>query len=103
MIYLATKGGGSMPNTKSAEKRLRQNRKRYMRNRAIRSMVKTYTKRVLLAKSLEEARKALFEAVRIIDKAASKGVIHKNTASRKKSRLYTFVNKMEKEAALSEA
>lgn len=86
------------PNTRSAEKRLRQSQKRYMRNRAIRSMVKTYTKKVLLAKSVEDAKKALTEAIRVIDKAASKGIIHKNTASRKKSRLYMFVNKMERTA-----
>ncbi len=73
-----------MPNIKSAEKRLRQNVKRRLRNSAIKSTMKTAIKKALSAKD-EDA--ALREALSAIDRAASKGVIHKNAAARKKSRL----------------
>ncbi len=86
-----------MPNIKSAKKRLRQAEKRRLRNKAIRSYVKTCIKKVLLAIQAGEDREAVMEKVRLaqkaIDKAWSKGVFHKNEAARKKSRLMAKVNK----------
>ncbi len=76
---------------------MRQAEKRRLRNKAIRSYVKTCIKKVLLAIEAKEAKDSLMEKVRIaqkaIDKAASKGVFHKNEAARKKSRLMAKVNK----------
>ncbi len=74
----------------SVLKRARQSKKREERNQNIKSKTKTYLKkaRVLLAeKKQEEAGQKVREAIRQLDKAASMGVIHKNTTSRKKSRL----------------
>ncbi len=73
-----------MPRTKSAEKRLRQNVNRRLRNSAVKSRIKTAVKKAVTAKGQEAALKEAFSA---IDRAAAKGVIHKNTAARKKSRL----------------
>ena len=74
----------------SAQKRHRQSVKRHTRNQAIRSRVRTSVKRVresIEAKNLEEANSRLRSATRAIDKAVTKGVLHRNTASRKISRL----------------
>jgi small subunit ribosomal protein S20 len=79
-----------MPNTKSAAKRLRQNIKRRARNRAVKHTVKTHYKRVLAAiqkGDLQLAQEEFRLAVKKIDQAAAKGVIHKNKAARLKSRL----------------
>ncbi len=84
-----------MANHKSAIKRHRQNLKRRERNRAVKSYLKTITKKVeaaVAAGNAEEAAKTLAAAVTALDKAASKGVIHRNTAARKKSRLSRKVN-----------
>lgn len=84
-----------MATHKSAEKRARQNTKRQQRNTSVKSRVKTRVKAVLGAvedKKKDDSRKALAEAIVVIDKAASKGVLHKNTASRKISRLTRKVN-----------
>ena len=80
---------------KSALKRTRQTETRTLRNRAIKSELKTYIKNVEAAvssKNAEDAKTALKKAVIAIDKAAKKGVLHKNTASRKVSRLTKLVN-----------
>ena len=84
-----------MANHKSALKRIRQTAKRTERNRFVRSTMRTHIKRVRVAaesgdKALAEAE--LVQAIRKIDKAASKGVIHKNQASRRVSRLQQLVN-----------
>jgi small subunit ribosomal protein S20 len=73
-------------NTKSAMKRIRQNERRRVRNRGVRSKVRTAVK---LARSVEgaEMRAAIADAIRGLDKAVSKGVLHRNTAARKKSAL----------------
>ena len=74
----------------SAQKRHRQSVKRHARNQSIRSRVRTFVKRVresIEAKNLEEANTRLRSATRAIDKAVTKGVLHRNTASRKISRL----------------
>ena len=86
-----------LANIKSAKKRILVNRNRAERNKSIRSKVKTSIKKVdaaIEAKDTEAAKAALLAATAEIDKAASKGVYHKNTASRKISRLAKAVNKM---------
>lgn len=75
---------------KSAIKRDRQSKVRYARNKSVRSKVKTAIKKVETAiaeKSYDKAKGALASAIPIIDKAVSKNVIHRNTASRNISRL----------------
>jgi small subunit ribosomal protein S20 len=78
-----------MANTKSALKRMRQNENRRQRNRAIRSRVRTALKlaRAAVAEKVGTASVSVGEAIRILDRAVTKGVVHKNTAARKKSRL----------------
>lgn len=83
---------------KSALKRQKQNEKRRLRNVHIRSTLKTLVKKVRLAvetKDIDKARTALAEAIPAIDKAKSQGVIHRNTASRKASRLTKLVNSLQ--------
>lgn len=80
-----------MANIKSQIKRNRQNEKARQRNKAIRSEVKTRMKRAEAATG-DEARELARIAVKRIDQAAAKGVIHKNTAARHKSRLMKKVN-----------
>jgi small subunit ribosomal protein S20 len=74
-------------NIKSQIKRNRQNEKARLRNKAVRSELKTRVKSALGAAGTENEADALRQAVKRIDKAAAKGVIHKNAAARKKSRL----------------
>lgn len=85
-----------MANIKSQIKRIRQNEKRRLRNKAVRSEIKTRIKRVKAA-VLEGDNQALEEKLRVatkrIDKAASKGIIHKNKAARLKSQLHRCVSK----------
>lgn len=84
-----------MANHKSAEKRNRQNKIRNVRNTHIRSTMRSYVKkmRTAIAEGDHEAAKAVLEkAIPYIDKAASKGVIHKATASRKISRLAKLIS-----------
>ncbi|MCU0311152.1 MAG: 30S ribosomal protein S20 [Acidimicrobiales bacterium] len=78
-----------MANIKSQIKRNKQNERRRLRNKAVRSELKTRTKRAetAAAEGSDDATEALREAIKRIDKAASKGVIHKNQAARRKSRL----------------
>ena len=79
----------------SAEKRARQAVKRNLRNTSVLSSVKTVLKKVeeaIASGNREDAGKALLRAVSALNKAASKGVIHDNTASRKISRLTKKVN-----------
>ena len=86
-----------MANHKSAEKRNRQNAIRNARNTHIRSTMRTYVKQVRVAVAngdADAAKEALLKAVPFIDKAASKGVIHKATASRKISRLSRLVSSL---------
>ena len=84
-----------MANIKSAKKRVLVNRKKAERNKSIKSAVKTSIKKVaaaVAAKDKEAAVAALQNAISTIDKAATKGVYHKNTAARKVSRLSKAVN-----------
>ncbi len=85
-----------MANIKSAKKRIKVIAKKTLRNKMIKSRTKTAIKKVVLAcknNNKEEAKAFLVEAVSTIDKACSKGIYHKNNASRKKSRLTKLVNK----------
>ncbi len=84
-----------MANIRSAKKRILVNQTKAARNKAIRSKVKTAIKKVdaaVVAGDKAAAQAALLAATTEIDKAASKGVYHKNNASRKVSRLAKAVN-----------
>ncbi len=86
-----------MANIKSAKKRIKVIQKKTLRNKMVKSKTKTAVKKVLTAienKDLELAKTELTSAIKAIDMATSKGVFHKNTASRKKSRLTKAVNKI---------
>ena len=86
-----------MPNIASAKKRLRQNIVRRDRNRAGRSRVRNLCKKVLKAVAegnIEQAETCFSEAARALDKAGAAKLIHRNTASRKKSRLSAMVRKL---------
>lgn len=86
-----------MANIKSAKKRILVNQTKAARNKAIKSRVKTAIKKVdaaVATKDIEAAKAALLEATSEIDKACTKGVFHKNTASRKISRMNLAVNKL---------
>lgn len=79
-----------MANTPQARKRAKQNEKRRQHNASLRSMVRTYIKRVQAAIATGDqatAQAAYTTAVPVIDRIADKGIIHKNKASRHKSRL----------------
>jgi small subunit ribosomal protein S20 len=79
-----------MPIIKSAQKHMRQSQKRRLRNRAAKSSLRTVIKKVragIEERDRDAAQKAFLLAVPLIDRAASKGFIHKNAAARYKSRL----------------
>ena len=97
IIKLKNLGGVILANIKSAKKRILVNRTKADRNKAIRSAVKTYIKKVDAAVANNDkaaAEAALLAATSTIDKAAKKGVYHKNNAARKVSRLAKAVNAM---------
>ncbi len=86
-----------MANIKSAKKRILVNETKAARNKAEKSKVKTYVKKVytaIEANDKEAANAALLEAISVISKATSKGVYHKSTSSRKVSRMTKAVNKI---------
>lgn len=83
-----------MPHHKSAEKRVRTNEKARRSNLAVKSRVRTAVRRVREAKSQGDAQARLESALSVLDRAAQKGVIARSTASRNKSRLTLFVNKL---------
>lgn len=80
-----------MPRIKSAKKALRQSRARYEQNRRRRSALRTAIKKVRSAPTQAEAAKAYREAVRLLDRAGRKRLIHPNAADRQKSRLAKVV------------
>lgn len=95
-----------MANTRSARKRIRSNERKHIRNRAVRSAVRT---------SITKARRALLgtlptidtedqvlAAVRALDRAAEKGILHRNNAARRKSRLMSMAHKLAAAAAAGE-
>jgi len=86
-----------MPNHKSAEKRVRQNEKRRAVNRSNRSDLRTQIKKLrsaLTASDKNQSQELLTPTVSAIDKAVNKGILHRNTAARYKSRLSTHVAKL---------
>src|SRR5271166_953782 len=97
---LSVRVEGSMANIKSQIKRNRQNERRRVKNKAVRSELKTRTKNALIAAETgaEDSAERLREAVKRIDKAAAKGVIHANQASRRKSRLVRRISLLTSEA-----
>ncbi len=76
-----------MPNIKSMKKDLKRNAKKHDRNTATKTALKTYIKRARLATGTEESAEAVRMAVKKLDKAAERGIIHKNQAARRKSRV----------------
>jgi len=86
--------GEYVPNTKSAIKRLRQSESRRIRNKAARSQLKTAVKKVRAASEPQQAADLYREAVRLLDRAASHGLIHKNRADRSKGRLAAHVKRI---------
>jgi small subunit ribosomal protein S20 len=79
-----------MPNTKSAERRMRNSARKHLQNQSVQHRLKTVEKRFLAlvtAGKKDEASGVLRSVSAVLDKAAKAGVIHANTASRKKSRL----------------
>jgi small subunit ribosomal protein S20 len=85
-----------MPNTKSAIKAARQNIKRRAINLKVLETIRKAAKAVRKAANKADAEKALKAAFAALDKAAKKNVIHRNNASRKKSRLSKLVAKLNK-------
>ncbi len=87
-----------MANIKSAIKRNRQNEKQRLRNRNVRGKARTQVKKAKEAIQTGDREAAIAnvkEAVKSLDRAASKGVIHKNNAARRKSRLFKQLAKLE--------
>jgi small subunit ribosomal protein S20 len=83
-----------MPQHKQYEKDVRKTKKATLRNKMLKSKLRTLISRVLKTKDKKKAQEYLREAVSYIDKCVGKGIIHKNNAANKKSRLYAFVNKL---------
>ena len=81
----------------SAQKRHRQSEERRLRNKSVRSSVRTSAKKFIVlarAKQSDEAKAALKDMIKKIDSAAQKGIIKKNTAARKKSRMMRLYNSL---------
>lgn len=81
----------------SAEKRMRQDEKRRVRNKGVKSAIRTAAKKVLSAsekKDAAAAKEALADMIKKIDTAAGKGIVKKNAAARKKSRMQKLVNRL---------
>jgi small subunit ribosomal protein S20 len=86
-----------MPNNRAAEKRMRQEQRRRAFNRSTKSIVKTNLTKARQAIAMPtiteaDAAEAVRKAISELDKAAKKGVIHKNNAARRKSRLMNHLN-----------
>lgn len=84
-----------MPNIRSSIKRVRVNKRKNLRNRMVKSSVKTAVKKYTLALNtdLTAAQDKLSAASGALDRAVAKGVLHKNTANRKKARMAVALNK----------
>jgi len=85
-------GEPGLANSPSAEKRIRQERRRNLHNRAQRSRLKTAIRKVQTATDATEASEALKETSALLDRLASRRLIHPNKAARKKSQLARLVN-----------
>lgn len=92
-----------MPNLPSAKKRMRIEEKRRARNRSVKSAVRTHITKARNSIAAAPAEPTTIEAVqaalRALDQASSKGVLHRNNAARRKSRLMARLNKMQAEQA----
>jgi small subunit ribosomal protein S20 len=91
-----------LANIKSQIKRNRQNEKRRLRNRIYAGRARTFVKKARLAIEAgvpEDARQATVQAISMLDRAAEKGIIHKNNAARRKSRLMKHLAQLEKPAS----
>jgi len=89
-----------LANHKSAIKRIRSNERKRLRNRMWRSSARTKVKKAratIETGAVEEARQATIEAIRTLDKAASKGVLHPNNVARRKSRLMKRLAELEQQ------
>jgi len=90
-------GGEKVANIKSSKKRIKITQTKTLRNKMVKSALKTAIKKyetAVTAGNLEDAKVLLASATKSIDMAASKGIVHKNMASRKKSRLTLKLNKL---------
>ena len=83
-----------MPNTKQSKKRMQTDDDRRMRNKTVRTSMRSAVKKVLQSESSDEAAAALPEAFKRVDKAAKKNVIHDNAAARTKSALQRHITKL---------
>jgi small subunit ribosomal protein S20 len=84
-----------MPNSKSAKHAVRKSRQLQMRNQSVRSAIKTFvkkTKAAITGADAETATKLYQDTSSLVDKAAKRGIIHKNAANRRKSRLARRLN-----------
>jgi len=91
-----------MPHSLSAAKRVRQSAKRRLRNRSAKSAVKTQVKKLLTAIEAGDVAAAAAQqqaAASVLDKAVTRGILHKRTAARRKSRLAAKLNKLKAAAA----
>jgi len=80
-----------VPRLKSAKKAMRKSRAAHARNRARRSQLRTAVRKVRSAENAKDAQAAYLEAARLLDRAGRKNLVHRNTASRTKSRLAKLV------------
>ncbi len=91
-----------MANIKSAIKRNKQNEKRRLRNRVYAGTARTFVRKArtsIESGELEDARQATQKAIKALDRAAEKGILHKNNVARRKSRLMKRLSALEKESA----
>jgi small subunit ribosomal protein S20 len=91
-----------MPNTKSAKKRLRQSEVRRQRNKSVKSSLRSQIRKVreaVAAGEIETAEREFVQAARKLDRAGGRYIIHRNTASRMKSRLQKLIRKAKQPSA----
>ncbi len=97
VIVCVVQGGCALANSKSALKRVRVAERRRVRNRTYRSASRTLVRRAetaIAAGNVDEAATAVANAISMLDRSASKGIIHSNNAARRKSRLMAKYNAM---------
>ena len=95
-----------MPVTKSAQKQMRVDERRRVRNKSIRTLCKTNitkAEKLIFSGELEAAQKAVVAAISSLDKASEKGVIHPNNAARRKSRLMDKLNKAQTSSSVEDS
>ena len=94
-----------MANSRSARKRIRANERKHVRNRGVRSAVRTRiskARRALLGAEVENSPELVLAAVRELDRAAEKGILHRNNANRRKSRLMAMAHRLLEAAGAEE-